>query len=98
MEPNKWQHVAFVFRNSDGVRRIYIDGESYTSTSGPNKTSTPYGIPDTVQLFGGNFEGYVCDYREYATALSADDIKELYNTEASIDNKGNIFTYQLIEK
>jgi len=37
------------------------------------------------------------DFRLYSTALTAEQIKELYNTSASIDNKGNIYARELVE-
>ena len=87
---NQWSHIVFVFKNSTGTKLIYINGENHTNTSGPNKTSTPKGIPDTVIIGNGNYEGGLCDYREYATALSADDVKSLYQNCATIDPDGTI--------
>ena len=87
---NQWNHIVFVFKNSTGTKLIYINGENHTNTNGPNKTSTPKGIPDTVVIGGGNYEGGLCDYREYATALSADDVKSLYQNCATIDPDGTI--------
>ena len=88
---NQWSHIVFVFKNSTGTKLIYINGENHTNTNGPNRTSTPKGIPDNIIIGGGNYEGGLCDYREYATALSADDVKSLYNNSAYIDNQGNIY-------
>lgn len=87
---NQWSHIVFVFKNSTGTKLIYINGENHTNTNGPNKTSTPKGIPDIVVIGGGNYEGDLCDYREYATALSADDVKSLYQNCATIDPDGTI--------
>ena len=84
-----WTHVAFVFKNSDGTRNVYINGV-LKNNYGPNKTSIPKGIPNIVTV-GTNLAGYISDYRVYATALSAEDIKSLYNNSAYIDNQGNIY-------
>ena len=88
---NQWSHIVFVFKNSTGTKLIYINGENHTNTAGPNKTSTPKGIPDTVIIGGGNYDGGLCDYREYATALSADDVLSLYQNSAYIDSSGNVY-------
>ena len=47
-------------------------------------------------IFGGNntyanTQLYQSDSRIYATALSAEDVKSLYNNSAYIDNQGNIY-------
>lgn len=44
-----------------------------------------------------NEECILSDFRIYATALSDADILELYKTSASIDDKGNLLTYEIVE-
>lgn len=39
----------------------------------------------------------ISDFRIYATALSADDILDLYHTSANIDNLQNIHEFELNE-
>lgn len=43
------------------------------------------------------YTGGISDFRIYCTALSADDILQLYHTSAKIDNKSNIHTYEINE-
>lgn len=43
------------------------------------------------------FNGYLSDFRIYATALTADQVKELYNTSMSIDSNGNVYARELNE-
>ena len=93
---NTWTHIAFVFKNSNVTKLIYINGVNHTNTNGPNKTSTPAGIPDTV-IVGTNLKGYISDYRIYCTALDADAVRQLYEVGAKIDNKGSIHTYEFTE-
>lgn len=61
---------------------VFIGAEA-----GGNQT-TPAGSYSTCNM---------SDFRIYAAALSADDIKELYQTSASITNNGAIICYDFVE-
>jgi len=55
-------------------------------------------VPGTLVGFDGStFNGGISDLRIYATALSDNDVKELYETSASFDNKNNLFVSQFNE-
>ena len=97
---NTWTHVTFTFDNSDtsnNNRVIYFNGEENITAYGPNKTQTPGSLPTNI-VIGTNFEGYISDYREYATKLSAEQVKELYEVSVSIDSKGNVYPRELVEE
>ncbi len=47
---------------------------------------------------GWPLKGLISDFRIYATALTAEQILELYHTSASIDNNGNIYARELVEE
>ena len=85
--------------------KIYIDGTLEGTTNAYNE-KTPIFYNATNGLFLGAeaagtqttpASGYytacnLSDFRVYATALSDDDIKELYNIPVTISDKGNILT------
>lgn len=91
------------------VLKIYIDGEYEnvsTDASPTVKAAIMYraNVPIYIgcEANGANpsspyFNGKLSDIRIYATALSAEDIKELYNTSASIDDHHNVYARELVE-
>lgn len=88
--------------------KFYIDGE-LAAQSTALSTKTPIAYNANNGLFIGGEAGTnqttpasycqqkISDVRVYATALSADDIKLLYNRGASIDNAGNLHCGELVE-
>lgn len=92
---NKWYHFVVV---NDGTingttRKLYINGVLQTTNG--NASNWSYGI-DELQLgrrvsTTDGFDGELSDLRLYATALSAADIKSLYNNNAYIDSANNIY-------
>ena len=89
---NDWNHIVVVKTGDAGERAIYCNGVLLTPTtndywsnaagflvSGRNTSNT---LP---------MQGYISDVRAYATALSASDVKSLYQNSAYIDNSGNIY-------
>lgn len=82
-----WLHMAMVYSQTDATITIYFDGKKhYTYTN----MSTVHSCEAQETLFGSNPPGLVSDVRVYATALSADDIKSLYQNEAQLDTLGNV--------
>lgn len=89
-ELNEWNHCVFVHSDSDC--KIYLNGE-YIAT-GTAKASNPSGnyfVGAWNTATQQNFDGLMSDFRIYATALSAEDVKSLYQNSAYIDNQGNIY-------
>ena len=95
---NSWHHYVIT---ADGTsNKLYIDGK-YVGTA---KTFRPL-TGTTLVLSGWSTDtstsyrlgDKISDFRLYSTALSEQDIKELYNTGASIDKNGNVFAYEFKE-
>lgn len=97
---NEWHHCVATL---DGTTvKVYVDGElknTSTISWGNSGIATDTRVNIGTDLPGTDemYTGYYSDARIYATALTAAQIKELYNTSMSIDNKGNIYTRELVE-
>lgn len=77
--------------------KFYLNGElKYTGTAG-SVPSGNYFIGAWNTATQQNYRGCLSDARLYTTILSDEDILELYNTSALIDNFGNIECYSFIE-
>ena len=74
-----WNHVVVI--NNNGIRSCYINGEAETQSGSNN-----YYIHNANEFWVWNrsynnnypFTGSLSDLRIYSTALSADEVKELY--------------------
>lgn len=88
---NIWQHIVLIHDSETKKLKLYVNGSfvSQIDTDG-----TVYGS-DVLNLGGrsiAEYSGKVSDFRIYATALTADQVKELYNTPVSIANNGTMLT------
>ena len=89
-----WQHVC-ITKNGTSDIKVYINGvQKWSSTATHSNLSFPttYRIGRDVRSNDGTpYKGLMSDFRIYATALSADDVKSLYNNNAYIDSSGTIY-------
>ena len=97
---NEWHHCAATLK--DITVNMYFDGElvkTYTLNWGTATLNTNARIELGVDLPGSDekFTGNYSDARLYATALTAEQILDLYHTSASIDKEGNVYTREVIE-
>ena len=95
---NEWNHIV-VIRN-DTTYKAYINGIAETQSG----TNNYYGHSvaklwllnrSTNNTYAANTS--ISDFRVYATELSEEDIKELYDTPTFIDNHDNLLTYEFNE-
>lgn len=92
----EWHHIVNTY---DGTTlKCYLDGVYKTSvTPGQTLLRTNLGIgcraaaTDFSSISYSATNAYISDVRIYATALSADDVKSLYQNEAYIDSSGTIY-------
>lgn len=94
---NVWHHYVMTCDGTSCL--LYLDGVLY------GQAKTVKSITGTDIWFNGWDSGSsytltdmsIADFRMYSTALSADDILELYHTSASIDKSGSIYARELVE-
>lgn len=90
-------------------KQIYVDGElkkEVTHNNGnpiinhADSYKAPFSIGGEICITDPTnnlVDVHVDDVRLYATALSDEDIKALYNVKTKIDNKSNLYCNQLVE-
>lgn len=103
LKTNEWCHIALTCDGNIG--KVYENGILKYTTGSVGTILT--NCDDFVVGARANsadaattavyLNGNMSDVRLYATALSAEDILELYHTAARIDNVGNTYVYQYIE-
>ena len=84
----EWTHFCFVHTDSDS--KLYVNGELKITGTSVNIPSGNYFVGAWNTSTSQNYEGNMSDFRIYATALSADDVKSLYQNCATIDPDGTI--------
>ena len=91
-----WHHYVMVGNGSTSL--LYLDGNLYgTALTYKSITGSSIYLNGWDSSSSYNFNGYMSDFRIYATALSASDIKELYQIPISIDKSGNVFAMEFTE-
>lgn len=98
--PNSsWQLNTITF---DGANVKYYKNGVLVSTNALTGTLPAFNsIRIGIGRAGGVYrqiQQYVSDFRIYVTALSADDVKELYQIPISVDKDGNTFAMEYIEE
>lgn len=92
---NIWQHVC-ITKNGTSDVKVYINGElKASSTATHNNLSFPttYRIGRDVRSGDGTpYKGLMSDFRIYATALSEEDVLELYHAPISLTSDGTLMT------
>ena len=94
---NNWIHWVGV-KSSTGVS-LYLNGTLIGTSLTTDNFNWKSVSSNSVASYNNNYYlyGKLSDLKLYATALSAEDIKELHNTSAIVDNLGNDYCYQFEE-
>ena len=98
---NNWHNCVITFSN--GIVKLYYDG-IIKSTNDYSSTATFLNVYSQNWYLGDHsanqeaLDGCLSDFRIYASTLTDDDIKALYQTGASIAKNGAFMTGQLVEE
>ena len=97
---NQWNHIVVV-KTGSNTRNVYVNGVLATPSSvnywGGDLTKLNIGVRHINGSYSAYFNGQLSDFRAYATALSAEDVLELYHTAAKVSNKNEMLCYEMRE-
>lgn len=96
---NEWNHIVVIKNNTN--YELYINGKKETRGGANN-----YYLHNGNKLYllnrnyNNNYAGNanISDFRIYITILTEEQILELYNTSATIDKNGNIYSREMVEE
>lgn len=97
---NQWNHIVVV-KTGDTTRDVYVNGVKATPSAnnwwGGDQNTLNIGCRHQSGSYRDFFDGRIADFRAYVTALSADDIKRLYEVSASVSKNGALLGYEMKE-
>lgn len=96
---NRWNHIVVQKNLTDSKMDLYINGvkqtvlrTDYWSSNMTDKLTIG------ARMNGTNpFNGYMSDFRIYASALTQNQILELYRNTTSVDKDNNFYSYEYDE-
>lgn len=105
---NEWHMLTGVYDRVNQKRAIYIDGKLADEKTMTVSNPISYNGSNVIWLgaeasgnatnfANANYNGKISDFRIYCTALSAEDILDLYHTSAKIDRTGKVHTFEFVE-
>jgi hypothetical protein len=84
-----WNHICVVRQPAEGAFSCFINGKlAAASTTINNWSSSSTDCTIGCRINGSAtsyYTGHIDDFRMYQTALSAEDIQDIYNTGAYVD-------------
>lgn len=99
LRDNQWHHYGIIFNGTQVV--MYRDGNSVYTGNLAGTLPTFNGIKIGIGKAGGVYRQILkttSDFRIYVTALSAEDVKELYENKISVDSTEKIHAYEFKEE
>lgn len=91
----EWYMITMV--NNGTSELYYVNAELKKTIDKKPMPAGNYYIGAWSTEIKQNYKGLISDFRIYKTALTAEQIKELYDTSATIDKDGNIYAREVIE-
>jgi hypothetical protein len=93
---DQWSHIATVWNGTQNL--IYINGTlvKTTATNTPGLSLGPDPLTIGGHASGRRFNGRIDDVRQYSTALSATDIRSLYEVRAQVERSGAFYAKELL--
>ena len=95
---NSWNH--FVINHLGTSTELYLNGVKLSSTTNDGWTNNVNGFYFGRRVktdYDYYYTGKVSDFRLFSRVLSQHDVDDLYKDTFIIDNKQNIYCYELIE-
>lgn len=99
---SQWSHIAGVWDDVTATHKIYINGEVALTVTGCSGAASNNGQHVRKQIGIENtgdrpYHGKMSDVRIYGSALSDEDVRELYNTGAFVCKNGTFAAYDFHE-